>query len=129
MARGAQEGLGLEPLRDDPGLQPVGRAGARRGAVIYRSGPQIVLAGLDVGDLEIDAVEGVELVIAIFLPEGGDIYVDPGPVPFDAEFIGVALLAREFQAARVGPRVARHVRMPRECRDAGGTLPIGPRGR
>src|SRR3546814_2678481 len=72
IARGAQEGLDLEPLRDDPGLQPVGRAGARRGAVIDRYGPQIVLAGLDVGDLEIDAVEGVELVIAIFLPEGGD---------------------------------------------------------
>src|SRR3546814_5677414 len=74
-------------------------AGARRGAVIDRSGPQIVLAGLDVGDLEIDAVEGVELVIAIFLPEGGDIDVDPGAVPFDAEFIGVDLLARELQVA------------------------------
>src|SRR3546814_20487152 len=96
MARGAQEGLDLEPLRDDPGLQPVGRAGARRGAVIDRSGPQLVLAGLDVGDLEIDAVEGVELVIAIFLPEGGDIDFSPGAVPFDAVFLGVELARKRI---------------------------------
>src|SRR3546814_14584951 len=58
-----------------------------------------------------------------------DIDVDPGAVPFDAEFIGVDLLARELQVARFGPRVARRVRRPRECRDAGGILCIGPRGR
>src|SRR3546814_9077745 len=84
--------------------------------------PYTTLFRSDVGDLEIDAVEGVELVIAIFLPEGGDIDVDPGAVPFDAEFIGVDLLARELQVARFGPRVARRVRRPRECRDAGGIL-------
>src|SRR3546814_6687091 len=104
-------------------------AGARRGAVIDRSGAQIVLAGLDVGDLEIDAVEGVELVISMFLPEGGYIDVEPGAVPFDVVFIGVDLLARELPVARFGPRVARRVRRPRECRDAGGILCIGPRGR
>src|SRR3546814_19645784 len=94
-------------------------AGARRGAVIDRSGAQIVLAGLDVGDLEIDAVEGVELVIAIFLPAGGDIDVDPGAVPFDAAFIGVDLLARELPVARFGPRVARRVRRRSDERRVG----------
>src|SRR3546814_19277236 len=68
-------------------------------------------------------------VFRAFLPEVGDIDVDPGAVPFAAEFIGVDLLARELQVARFGPRVARRVRRPRECRDAGGILCIGPRGR
>src|SRR3546814_20014469 len=67
---------------------------------LFRSGvgtAQIVLAGVHVGDLEEQAVEGVELEVVEHLVEGGDVEVEAATIIFGADFERIDILRLEDQ--------------------------------
>src|SRR3546814_1188053 len=74
---------------------------------LFRSGvgtAQIVLAGVHVGDLEEQAVEGVELEVVEQLVEGGDVEVEAATIIFGADFERIDILRLEDQIleAKIG---------------------------